>query len=143
MPALIVYTQASVVLLLRAVAGLPMCRTVLLLSASAQDTTLQTKHNPEFTLESRLRGSLLLAESACCMTTPQQTAHCPVCVRLSRMYTCERLGENATKFKYAPSEGDRSCGGAWVRAAVAVAGASLFGQVCTRACGHIDCNLFT
>ncbi|CAM9580233.1 unnamed protein product, partial [Ectocarpus fasciculatus] len=44
------------------------------------------------------------------------------------MYTCERLGENATKFKYAPSDGDHSCGGAWVRAAVAVAGASLFAQ---------------
>ncbi|CAB1119135.1 unnamed protein product [Ectocarpus sp. CCAP 1310/34] len=44
------------------------------------------------------------------------------------MYTCERLGENATKFKYAPGDGDHSCGGAWVRAAIAVAGASLFGQ---------------
>ncbi|CAM9500849.1 unnamed protein product [Pylaiella littoralis] len=46
------------------------------------------------------------------------------------MYTCERLGENATEFKYAPIDGDQpgGSGGAWARAAVAVAGASLFAQ---------------
>lgn len=48
-----------------------------------------------------------------------------------RMYTCERVGENATEFKYAPIDGGHSggSGGAWARAAVAVAGASLFAQV--------------
>lgn len=48
------------------------------------------------------------------------------------MYTCERLGENATEFRYAPIDGSHSgggSGGAWMRAAVAVAGASLFAQV--------------
>lgn len=47
------------------------------------------------------------------------------------MYTCERLGENATEFKYAPVDSGHSggSGGAWARAAVAVAGASLFAQV--------------
>eukprot|EP00903_Cladosiphon_okamuranus_P007051 g6854.t1 len=49
------------------------------------------------------------------------------------MYTCERLGENATEFKYAPIDGGQSggSGGAWARAAVAVAGASLFAQSLT------------
>lgn len=51
---------------------------------------------------------------------------------LSRMYTCERLGENATEFRYATIDGGHlgsGSGGAWVRAAVAVAGVSLFAQV--------------
>lgn len=50
------------------------------------------------------------------------------------MYTCERLGENATEFKYAPIDGGHSGGGggAWIRAAAAVAGASLLAQVITQ-----------
>ncbi|CBJ31445.1 glycosyltransferase [Ectocarpus siliculosus] len=43
------------------------------------------------------------------------------------MYTCERLGENATKFKYTPSDGDHSCGGAWQ--SLAVKGSAFLGGV--------------
>ncbi|CAM9274697.1 unnamed protein product [Laminaria digitata] len=47
------------------------------------------------------------------------------------MYTCERLGENATEFRYTAVGGDLSggSGGTWARAAVAVVGASLFAQL--------------
>lgn len=47
------------------------------------------------------------------------------------MYTCERLGENATEFRYTAVGGDisGSSAGTWARAAVAVVGASLFSQV--------------
>ncbi|CAM9951673.1 unnamed protein product [Scytosiphon promiscuus] len=46
------------------------------------------------------------------------------------MYTCERLGENATEFKYAPADSDQlgGSGEVWTAAAVAVVGASLFAQ---------------
>lgn len=61
------------------------------------------------------------------------------------MYTCERLGENATEFRYAPVDGGYSgggSGGAWTRAAVAVAGASLFAQVskCDR---RVACSVLS
>ena len=68
------------------------------------------------------RGSLYRAQScisaACCRRSP-------------RMYTCERLGENATEFRYTAVGSDISSGsgGTWARAAVAVVGASLFAQV--------------
>eukprot|EP00904_Undaria_pinnatifida_P009414 jgi/Undpi1/5602/HiC_scaffold_2.g00878.m1 len=50
------------------------------------------------------------------------------------MYTCERLGENATEFRYTAVGGDHSggSGSAWARAVVAVVGASLFAQACAR-----------
>lgn len=54
------------------------------------------------------------------------------------MYTCERLGENATKFKYASVDGGirgagghNGNGGAWMRGAVVLAGAGLLVQVFT------------
>lgn len=47
------------------------------------------------------------------------------------MYSCKRLGDNITEFRYASADGGGFSGskGSWTRAAVAVTGASLFVQV--------------